>query len=183
MNLKCEGEDTRRRGRTHPWFAVAMGVALVSACESSTPNSPLPTDEGTTFTASITGAVSVDLRGTATSIGTASGTPAWAVQMTASDGSGGISFTEEGRPRPTPGTYTVASALEHGGNAPDSEFTAVVGVASPASSFGSISGTLTITGSSATRVSGTFTFTAEDPTSPGRTVTVTGSFTANNRDT
>lgn len=165
-----------------PRLAVLASLALVGAAcgSSSSPTDPLP-DAGR-FTATVTGAVSAQFTGTAASFGTASSPAAWAVQMTADDRSGGVSFSEEGAPRPTPGTYSLASALEHGGNAPDAAFTGVVGVASAAAGFGSISGTLTITSSSPTSVSGEFTFVAVDPEDESRQVTVTGSFTSENRD-
>lgn len=155
-------------------------LTALGCSSSSSPTDPIP-EEGR-FNATVSGAVTAELSGTATSFGTASSPAAWAVQMRASDGAGGVSFAEEGAPRPSPGTYALASAIEHGGNAPDAAFTGVVGIASPVSGFGSISGTLTITASSPTSVSGEFDFVAADPENEGRTVQVTGSFTAVNTD-
>lgn len=178
------GNNARGVGRGLLGRALVMTVAIVgvaAACSSS--SSPVgPLGGGSEFTATLTGVLSTQLSGTATSLGTATGTPAWAVELLGANSSGGISFTREGMPRPSTGVYAIVSALEHGGNAPDSDFTGVVLVASPASSFGSLSGTLTITGSSPTSVSGEFTFTAADPSDESRTITVTGEFTASNQD-
>lgn len=173
----------RPTSRTH-LMGVALSAALVAstvACDST--SSPVtPPSAGSQFAATISGTVTAQLNGQAESIGATSGTPAWAIQMTTGNSTEGIVFNVEGMGRPAPGTYVIASALDHGGNAPNQEFTAVVGLANPFDSFGSLSGTLRITDSSASAVSGTFTFTAQDATNPGRTVTVDGTFTANNRD-
>ena len=167
------------RGRVS---AVVLATFFSGAATCGSGSSPTaPVDELGQFTATVSGAVSAQLSGSADALGTASGTPGWALGMTALDGSGGISFVEEGMPRPSPGTYVLASALEHGGNAPNSQFTATVGFP-PSSGFGSISGTLTITASSPTSVAGTFDFTAADPEDESRTVSVTGSFNAVNVD-
>lgn len=168
--------------------ASALGLALAAALVTSTvacdtTSSPVtPPSAGSQFAATISGTVTAQLNGQAESLGTTSGTPAWNIQMTTGNSTEGIIFTVEGMGRPGPGTYVIASALQHGGNAPNQEFTAVLGLANPFDSFGSLTGTLRITDSSASSVSGTFTFTAQDATNAGRNVTVNGSFTANNRD-
>lgn len=161
--------------------ALAAFFSVAATCgDSGSPTAP--EDELGQFSASIDdGSMNQQLSGTAESMGTASGTPAWALELLATGGSGRITFTEEGMPRPGTGTYVIDSTLEHGGNAPNSRFTAVV-LLPPSSGFGSISGTLEITSSSPTRVAGTFTFTAADPENESRTVTVTGSFDAVNED-
>ena len=113
------------RGRVS---AVVLAIFFSGAATCGSGASPTaPVDELGQFTATVSGAVSAQLSGSADALGTASGTPGWALGMTALDGSGGISFVEEGMPRPSPGTYALASALEHGGNAPNSQFTATVG--------------------------------------------------------
>lgn len=176
-------QSMHTRGLWSRTAAVLLAAFFSGAATCGSGSSPTaPVDELGQFTATVEGAVgNLQLSGVAEAIGTATGTPAWALNMTASDGSGNISFTEEGMPRPGTGTYVVDSALEHGGNAPGSRFTAVV-LFPPVSGFGSLSGTLEITSSSATRVSGTFSFTAADPEDESRTITVTGSFNATNQD-
>ncbi|MDH3223935.1 MAG: hypothetical protein OEO23_09475 [Gemmatimonadota bacterium] len=177
------GKRARRVGRGPLVRRLVMVGAILAAAACSSSSSPVgPVAGGSQFTATVTGVVSTQLTGTARSFGTATGTPAWAVELLGENSSGGVSFTEEGMPRPSTGVYAIASALEHGGNAPNSAFTGVVLIASPASSFGSLSGTLTITASSPTSVSGEFTFTAADPDDESRTITVTGEFTASNQD-
>lgn len=163
-------------------IAAGAVAAVTAACSSSSSTTGPPLPEGGAFSATVTGTVDAQLTGMASSLGTAANPAGWVIEMEADDGASGIVFSEEGMPRPTPGTYPIASALEHGGNAPNSDFTAVIAIGSFTTSFGSTSGTLTITSSSATSVSGEFTFTAEDADDESRTVTVTGTFTSVNQD-
>ncbi|MGI9628281.1 MAG: hypothetical protein ACR2QM_15715 [Longimicrobiales bacterium] len=162
---------------------VALGATLgtLVACSESTPLTA-PSDADSFFTADISGAILTRLEGPARSTGIGGGEPGWNIDMTTATASGAIGIIVDGMPRPPEDTYIIASALEHGGNAPNNEFTAIVGLTSPTSSFGSISGTLTITESTATNVSGTFAFTAEDPLDETRTVMVQGSFRTVNQD-
>ena len=159
-------------------FAAVLATSAFVASSSTGPGA------GPTFTATVSGAVSKQFSGSATSMGRVA--DAWNAALQSPGGGGTILLGNDVSGRPEPGTYKIADMEEHGGNPPVGQYTALValaggGLTTPVG-FGSVNGTLIIEASSPTAVTGSFNFVAVDASDSTRTVTVDGTFTTDNEE-
>jgi len=164
-------------GRAILFAAVFASSAFVASSDPGPGMDP-------TFTATVTGAVSRQFSGDATSMGRVA--DAWNAALQSPSGEGTILFGNDIAGRPTRGTYTIVDMEEHGGSPPAGQYTALValaggGLTTPVG-FGSVNGTLIIEASSPTEVTGSFNFLAVDAADSTRTVTVNGTFTTANEE-
>ncbi len=168
--------------RTLP-FVLLLMLLLVSGCDSNGSNGDDDDTQGQTgsFTATVTGAVSASLQGTATFGASAAGQDSadgFGLVMGSSSVNPEIVFGSA-QPRPGTGTQTVINFVESGSATSGQVFaTYTRGTVV----YGSVSGTLRLTESSDSEVAGTFEFEAINLINPTETVTVSGSFDARGID-
>lgn len=165
-----------------PGRAVLFAAIFASAAFVTLPDSGAPALGP--FTATVSGAVSTQFSGDATSMGRVA--DAWNAALQSPSGEGTILLGNDTAGRPAPGTYRIADMEEHGGSPPAGQFTALVAMAGADMAtpvgFGSVDGTLIIDASSPTAVTGSFNFLAVDAADSTRTVTVDGTFTTANEE-
>jgi hypothetical protein len=155
----------------------SLFLLTLSACDGSGSNGDdqqIPSQQGT-FQAKVTGAVTVEVTGTASS-GAAAGR--WGLAMTVTTTKAGgysaITLVRNAAARPTEGDYTVGNADPESG---DFYGSAVIDNVS----FTGVSGSVSVVSSTEERVTGTFTFTARTGTVANpQTIIVAGGF--NSRD-
>ena len=164
---------------------VLMSLTLGALAVASTASMPNHAghDRPAAFRASVNGAISTEISGDAR-FGSVSGTAGMPATFTVSLGAygehGSILFTSWALKRLEAGLYRVSDLMG------DEAVQAMVVTGStehPTGSFRVHSGTLTITRSSIDRIDGVYDlqaegFTADAPEQEGRTIHVTGSFTA-----
>lgn len=147
---------------------VLAALALTTACRGDGGTEPKPQPSG--FTATVSGATSASLSGTAGFAATGQG---FVLDLVNKDANGPmISFVRVGA-LPATGTYTFSAVPQAG------EIVGLyaTGGATPAG-YASTGGTLTITVSSNDRLKGSFSFTATGGSTGAATISVTGSFDA-----
>ncbi len=170
--------------------SVLGAMALVSALALVACSSDDPTDPGGgngSFNATVTGGVTGSFSGVAgqaevDDIGT--GQLGWILALGDFSGASNLIAVALHGSRPGPGTYQLINVLTAGNFLPGEWFAfLVLGDGTIESYFGfSVSGTVTITSSSAELVAGTYDFQVSDGGTPAVVATVTGSFSAVSAD-
>lgn len=156
---------------------VPFAFLAIAACSSSSQTvDPSLTGE---FTVTVTTTSPQDMSGYAASSGQQG--VGWSMTFIVPGGDGGMLWVTEGSGRPAPGTYPIADFIASDATPPLGEFIATVNMDGTDHDLQSVSGTLTITESTATAVSGHFTFQGRQGGS-GPMGTVTGTFTTANKD-
>jgi len=131
------------------------------------------------FTASVSTGSEKEMSGFAISDGKPG--VGWSMTFTTPGGDEGMLWITEGAGRPEPGTYKIVDAVASDMSPPAGEYIATVNMEGTDHDLQSVSGTLTITESSASAVSGRFSFSGRRGDTE-QTGTVEGSFTTINRD-
>ncbi|MGE0556378.1 MAG: hypothetical protein AB7R55_23365 [Gemmatimonadales bacterium] len=152
-------------------------TTLLPGCGGAPPGQ----DPGRTgrFTASVSTGSEREISGFAVSDGKAG--VGWSMTFTTPGGGEGMLWITEGAGRPEPGTYKIVDAIASDMSPPAGEYVATVNMEGTDYDLQSVSGTLTITESSASAVSGRFSFSGRRGTAD-QTGTVEGTFTTTNRD-
>ena len=157
-----------------------LALVVVAAACGGSPQSGA--GQGGNFDANITGAANAQLTGYAGSQGQAG--VVWVLQLVSMGVDSSIEFSREGSGRPGSGSYPLVDATtSRGGSAPADHFVASVGLSQSimvGKGFDTLTGTLTVTQSTARSVAGRFTMTASLSTNPASTVVVTGTFASTN---
>ena len=168
------------RASPHPARRLLFALLVAVGCGGSPTGA---TAQAGQFTADLSGLVNTRLTGFATSSGAASS--GWTLTLITPGGEHNISMAFEGVARPDPGDYALVDITRSlVGAAPTPHIVAAVQLG-PAllsnAGFNSLTGTLSVTTSTASSVEGTLTLSTFHTDRPQEVLEVTGTFRSTNR--
>ncbi|MEZ4425772.1 MAG: hypothetical protein R3E98_20425 [Gemmatimonadota bacterium] len=158
--------------------ALALAFLAVAACDSS--SQPVDPSLSGEFSVTVTTSTAAQMTGYAVSSGQAG--VGWSMTFITPGGDSGMLWVTEGMGRPDPGTYTIIDFVASDASPGPGEFIATVNMEGTSHDLQSVTGTLTITSSTAEAVSGHFRFSGLRNDATPQTGTVEGTFTTVNRD-
>jgi hypothetical protein len=143
-----------------------------------------PAGVGGEFEVTLSGSETLELCGFATSSEGPEGV-GWSVHLLTPGGGNSLLLVTAQTGRPVPNTYDVVDFVATDATPMAEDYVVLIALEDDvlgATGLSSVTGTLTITSSSASQVSGTFEFSARESTVGAAVVTITGTFTAANED-